>query len=116
MEKERRKLDRQLDLAQEKTKRANLGQEVLEAKMKVKEQEKMVDKESVSRMTSLNPSASFYVRNRGSHTTVDGKGAYIPMRSASMRETSYSRSIRRWVKKQKKILQGNASKQKSRYR
>ena len=55
-----------------------------------------MDKESVSRMTSLNPSASFYVRNRGgSHATVDGKGAYIPMRSASMRETSYSRSIRR---------------------
>lgn len=35
MEKERRKLDRQLDLAQEKTKKANLGQEVLEAKIKV---------------------------------------------------------------------------------
>ena len=35
MERERRKLDRQLDLAQEKTKRANLGQEVLEAKMRV---------------------------------------------------------------------------------
>ena len=36
MERERRKLDRQLDLAQEKTKRANLGQEVLEAKMRVR--------------------------------------------------------------------------------
>ena len=36
MERERRKLDRQLDVAQEKTKRANLGQEVLEAKMRVR--------------------------------------------------------------------------------
>jgi SMC interacting uncharacterized protein involved in chromosome segregation len=36
MERERQKLDRQLDVAQEKSKRANLGQEVLEAKMKVK--------------------------------------------------------------------------------
>ena len=35
MEKERRKLDRQLDLAQEKTRKANIGQEVLEAKIKV---------------------------------------------------------------------------------
>jgi len=35
MERERQKLDRQLDLAQEKSKKANLGQEVLEAKMKV---------------------------------------------------------------------------------
>jgi arsenate reductase-like glutaredoxin family protein len=35
MERERRKLDRQLDQAQEKTKRANLGQEVLEAKILV---------------------------------------------------------------------------------
>ena len=36
MEKERRKLDRQLDVAQEKTKKANIGQEVLEAKIKVR--------------------------------------------------------------------------------
>jgi hypothetical protein len=36
MERERQKLDRQLDLAQEKSKKANIGQEVLEAKMKVK--------------------------------------------------------------------------------
>ena len=35
MEKERRKLDKQLDLVQEKTKRAYLSQEILEAKMKV---------------------------------------------------------------------------------
>ena len=37
MERERQKLDRQLDLAQEKSKKANIGQEVLEAKMKVKQ-------------------------------------------------------------------------------
>ena len=36
MERERQKLDRQLDLAQEKSKKANIGQEVLEAKMKVR--------------------------------------------------------------------------------
>ena len=36
MEKERRKLDKQLDCALEKTKAANHGQEVLEAKIKVK--------------------------------------------------------------------------------
>ena len=35
MEKERRKLDKQLDVVQEKTKRAYLSQEILEAKMKV---------------------------------------------------------------------------------
>ena len=35
MEKERRKLDKQLDMVQEKTKRAYLSQEILEAKMKV---------------------------------------------------------------------------------
>ena len=47
-----------------------------------------MDKEAASRVTSLNPSASFYVRNRD-------RPSYMPMRSASMRETSYSRSIRR---------------------
>ncbi len=53
-------------------------------------------------MTSLNPSASFYVRNRGGGAGGEGGGGggtgrhgYLPMRSASMRETSYSRSIRR---------------------
>ena len=35
---------------------------------------------------TLNPSASFYVRDR-----LD-RPSYMPMRSASMRETSYSRS------------------------
>jgi hypothetical protein len=57
-----------------------------------------------SRMNTLNPSASFYVRNRngggGGGGGVDGGGrpAYLPMRSASMRETSYSRSIREELK------------------
>ncbi len=94
MEKERTKLDRQLYLAQEKTRKANIGQEVLEAKYKVKEQEGMMlhDKEqgSLSRLGSLNPSASFMVRH---HRSSEG-GGRMPMRSASMRETSYSRSIR----------------------
>jgi len=98
MEKERRKLDKQLDLVQEKTKRAYLSQEILEAKMKLQEHERNIeiDKEA-SRGNTLNPSASFYVR-ANSNTSAEGRGgrpSYMPMRSASMRETSYSRSIRR---------------------
>lgn len=95
MEKERRKLDKQLDTALEKTKAANHGQEVLEAKIKIQEQEREaeLDKETItSRMTTLAPSASFYVKNR---TAGSDRPSYMPMRSASMRETSYSRSIRR---------------------
>merc|ERR1719420_2033904 len=90
MEKERKKLDKQLDHALEKAKAANHGQEVLETKIKIQEQERdaELDKEAASRVTSLNPSASFYVKNRD-------RPSYMPMRSASMRETSYSRSIRR---------------------
>lgn len=121
MEKERRKLDKQLDVVQEKTKRAYLSQEILEAKMKViifqacwssqsnlrffaklQEHERNIeiDKEA-SRTNTLNPSASFYVRaNSGGDGSVSGRNgtgrpSYMPMRSASMRETSYSRSIRR---------------------
>ena len=92
MEKERVKLDRQLNMAQEKTRKANIGQEVLEAKIKVKEQEGLLERDkvegSLSRLNSLAPSGSFYVRGRS-----EG-GGRMPMRSASMRETSYSRSIR----------------------
>merc|ERR1719167_553842 len=90
MEKERKKLDKQLDHALEKAKAANHGQEVLETKIKIQEQETdaELDKETASRVTSLLPSASFYVKNRD-------RPSYMPMRSASMRETSYSRSIRR---------------------
>ena len=57
-----------------------------------------MDKEA-SRTNTLNPSASFYVRansNTGENTrNGGGRPSYMPMRSASMRETSYSRSIRR---------------------
>ena len=125
MEKERKKLDKQLDHALEKAKAANHGQEVLETKIKVcamliikniqcritkynsqvrmlavhfdvyiisqiqeQETETEIDKEAASRVSSLAPSASFYVKNRD-------RPSYMPMRSASMRETSYSRSIRR---------------------
>ena len=52
------------------------------------ETETEIDKEAASRVSSLAPSASFYVKNRD-------RPSYMPMRSASMRETSYSRSIRR---------------------
>jgi hypothetical protein len=96
MEKERRKLDKQLDIVQEKTKRAYLSQEILEAKMKLQEHERNIeiDKEA-SRTSTLNPSASFYVRNNSNGDKREGRPSYMPMRSASMRETSYSRSIRR---------------------
>jgi len=70
--------------------------------MKLQEHERNVelDKEA-SRTNTLNPSASFYVRpNSGSGEggggrREGGRPSYMPMRSASMRETSYSRSIRR---------------------
>ena len=68
----------------------------------MKEQESLIQstKEAASRVTSLNPSASFYVRDRNNSSSNGGAGGtarsgYMPMRSASMRETSYSRSIRR---------------------
>ena len=66
----------------------------------VKEQESLIQstKEAASRVTSLNPSASFYVRDRNnssSNGNATARSGYMPMRSASMRETSYSRSIRR---------------------
>lgn len=105
MEKERRKLDKQLDVVQEKTKRAYLSQEILEAKMKLQEHERNTEIDQLqasSRTNTLNPSASFYVRaNSGSggenngRNTIGGQRSFMPMRSASMRETSHSRSIRR---------------------
>ena len=67
--------------------------------MKLQEHERNIeiDKEA-SRGNTLNPSASFYVR-ANSNTSAEGhrggRPSYMPMRSASMRETSYSRSIRR---------------------
>merc|ERR1711953_237004 len=104
-EKERRKLDKQLDVVQEKTKRAYLSQEILEAKMKLQEHERNTEIDQLqasSRTNTLNPSASFYVRansgqggeNNG-RNTIGGQRSFMPMRSASMRETSHSRSIRR---------------------
>ena len=62
--------------------------------LQIQEQERdaELDKEAASRMTSLAPSASFYVKNRAGDRD---RPSYMPMRSASMRETSYSRSIRR---------------------
>merc|ERR1739844_628197 len=105
MEKERRKLDKQLDVVQEKTKRAYLSQEILEAKMKLQEHERNNEIDQLhasNRTNTLNPSASFYVRaNSGSggennsRTIGGGTRSFMPMRSASMRETSHSRSIRR---------------------
>lgn len=89
MEEERKRLDDELKKHKAKVRSVNKGQEVLEAKIKVKEQECEIEKEAASRLTSLNPSASFYVRKR------EDRPSYMPLRSASMRETSYSRSIRR---------------------
>jgi len=89
LEEERKKLDDELKKHKEKTRRVNIGQEVLEAKIKVKEQECEKECEALSRVNSLNPSASKFLSTRGD------KSGYRPMRSASMRETSYSRSIRR---------------------
>ena len=84
LEDERQRLDDELKKHVERTRRVNIGQEVLEAKMKVnkqeppsslsiilifvqvKEQECEIEREAASRVTSLNPAASFYIkRNRG---------------------------------------------------
>merc|ERR1712066_1076415 len=98
MEKERRKLDKQLDVVQEKTNRAYLSQQILEAKMKLQEHERNTEIDQLqasSRTNTLNPSASFYVRaNSGSGgenngRTIGGQRSFMPMRSASMRETSH---------------------------
>eukprot|EP00092_Neocalanus_flemingeri_P011175 GFUD01012038.1.p1 GENE.GFUD01012038.1~~GFUD01012038.1.p1 ORF type:complete len:586 (+),score=193.29 GFUD01012038.1:46-1803(+) len=89
LEEERKKLDDELKKHKQKTRRVNIGQEVLEAKIKVKEQECEKESEALSRVNSLNPAASMFLSTRGDKT------GYRPMRSASMRETSYSRSIRR---------------------
>ena len=64
---------------------------------KLQEHERNVelDKEA-SRTNTLNPSASFYVRpnsgsghDAGTGRREGGRPSYMPMRSASMRETSY---------------------------
>ena len=60
-----------------------------------------------SRTNTLNPSASFYVRaspgGENNSRTVGGTRSFMPMRSASMRETSHSRSIRRYFSNFQKI-------------
>ena len=60
----------------------------------VKEQESVFDREGMHNglsTTALSPSsAAFLIRGRDR-----ASGNYMPLRSASMRETSYSRSIRR---------------------
>ena len=75
-------------------KRAQVQKSFLFINLQIQEQERdaELDKEAASRMTSLAPSASFYVKNRAGDRD---RPSYMPMRSASMRETSYSRSIRR---------------------
>ena len=60
--------------------------------IQVKEQESAFDREGMHNgisTSALSPS-SFLIRTRDRAT-----GNYMPLRSASMRETSYSRSIRR---------------------
>ena len=90
LEDERQRLDDELKKHVERTRRVNIGQEVLEAKMKVtpkpdpvrvkcnqafaqvKEQECEIEREAASRVTSLNPAASFYIkRNRGAGSQED---------------------------------------------
>merc|ERR1711879_418746 len=86
LEEERKKLDDELKKHIEKSRRMNIGQEVLEVRMRVKEQECEKETETAkARFQGLNPSAVSFLRNP----------SFRPMRSASMRETSYSRSIRR---------------------
>ena len=70
LEDERKKLDDELKKHTEKARRINIGHEVLEAKIKVKEQECEKENEALSRVTSLNPASSFYLRAR------DNKAGY----------------------------------------
>ena len=63
LEEERKKLDDELKKHIEKSRRVNIGQEVLEVKRKVKEQECEKESEALSRVTSLNMSASSFLRS-----------------------------------------------------
>ena len=47
----------------EKSRRMNIGHEVLEVKMRVKEQEFEKENEAKSKVTSLNASAASFLRN-----------------------------------------------------
>jgi len=93
LEEERQRLDDELKKHRERTRRVNIGQEVLEAKMKMKEQECEIEREAASRVTEQAAANIFKTRTLGGED--NGLHSYRPMRSASMRETSYSRSIRR---------------------
>merc|ERR1711892_665464 len=68
LEDERKKLDDELKKHKEKARRINIGHEVLEAKIKVKEQECEKESEAQSRVTSLNSASSFYLRARDNKT------------------------------------------------
>merc|ERR1712198_667521 len=63
LEEERKKLDDELKKHIEKSRRMNIGHEVLEVKMKVKEQEFDKESEAKSRITSLNTPAASFLRN-----------------------------------------------------
>ena len=105
LEEERKKLDDELKKHIEKSRRMNIGQEVLEVRMRVKEQECEKETETAkARVQGLNPSAVSFLRNPRLEKNIFKHSGLIkmtktlsfrPMRSASMRETSYSRSIRR---------------------
>merc|ERR1712170_311933 len=60
LEEERKKLDDELKKHIEKSRRMNIGHEVLEVKMRVKEQEFEKENETMSRVASLNASAATF--------------------------------------------------------
>jgi len=97
MEEERKRLDEELKKHREKARRVNIGQEVLEAKIKVREQECEFQKEFTPRVPAFHPSTLSVAQEEG-----DDRPRYRPLRSASMRETSYSRSIRRRIRNDSK--------------
>jgi len=88
---EKERLDDELKKHRDRTRRVNIGQEVLEAKMKVHKQESELKRNFSMRLSSFHPSTLTVQEEDG----VEEKPKYRPLRSASMRETSYSRSIRR---------------------
>jgi len=102
MEKERIRLDDELKKHREKARRVNIGQEVLEAKIKVREQEQecSLKRGFSTRLSSFHPSTMSVAEENE-----ELRPRYRPLRSASMRETSYSRSIRRRIRNDGKPVQ-----------
>jgi len=100
MEEERMRLDEELKKHKERSRRVFVGQEVLGAKIKVREQECELKKEFCPRISSFHPSTLSVTQEEGSANglTEADRPRYRPLRSASMRETSYSRSIRRRIR------------------